>query len=191
MKKRIYIVLIICMVLLIGACNSKGGQVKPIDERISYIAGAWTDDVYINEFGGIKFTLPVNWYYATNEELASERNPDSFFALLARHNNNRPSLVVMIDRVTSEIQTEFHDAYTYLVMVKEAYDKNYSGFVTEEIQETTLAGKSCFTFNLVRDDLSLMRYYAFMVEDYVFSISVIAPDLDAINEVMSYFSPTN
>ena len=66
-RKRLFAILILLYLCLLGACNDTAQEV-PIS------AGTWhdhvdTNDLYVNEFMGIQFQLPNAWRGFTNEHL--------------------------------------------------------------------------------------------------------------------------
>lgn len=81
MLKAIFIfLLIISMLLLLSGCGEKGNNeisnnssesnVEQSKNNTEFSMGNWENNVYTNDFLGIKFKLPDGWLYSSKEEIA-------------------------------------------------------------------------------------------------------------------------
>ena len=73
--------------------------------------------------------------------------------------------------------------------IKREYVEYYQDFViSDEIANLDIGGNEFKTIYLMRDDSRYMRYLARIIDDYMFSISIIAPTLDEVDSVLDNFS---
>jgi len=157
------------------------------NESLDYLTGSWDGNTYTNEFAGITFNLPEGWYHFTNKQLGNN-DLNSFYGMIARGPSDSPSIVMIFDKLSDEDMKNNFSATDYLTGVLNSYAENYPNFILNGIENADVDGNAFKTFYLIRDDSTYMRYFARVVDNYMLSISIIAPSLDEIDKVVENFS---
>lgn len=77
MKKKTIAVFLICALFVVMASGAAAPTEEPKDTLLETALGRIEDDTYINEYYGVGMTLPEDWSFFTDEELAEMMNISS------------------------------------------------------------------------------------------------------------------
>jgi len=206
MKFKCILVLVLSGLIFFTGCGTGVSEPDAIDEGmvfgdndedwiadddrdagdLEYMAGYWDDDVYINRFADISFTLPRDWtQYSTEQHV----NQDiySFYGMCARDSSGNSSIVTRFTLISDEDIEGGFSAVDYLAGVSSVYAEINRDPSTFEIYDQRVGGKMYKTFFFYRDDGRFMRYFARMIDNYVFSMSIVTPNSAEIDVVVDFF----
>lgn len=118
MKKTLKNMLIILLTasmlfLLVGCGNKEESTTNNItneeateEKKVEFSMGEWNDNVYTNEFLGLKFKLPEGWTYASDEEIADMMNLGTEFL------NDDQKVAAEVSKLTSAYYMVANDPNT-------------------------------------------------------------------------------
>lgn len=219
MKKRLKgmlaILLTVSMLFVLSGCGNKDDEkatkdnekanVEQEDKTVEFSMGSWSDNVYTNDFLGLKFNLPDGWKYSSDEEIAEMMNLgtellndeqkvaaevsklNSAYYMVANEPNTGDNVSIISEKPSMEVTTEF-----YINQLKTQLSSVDS--IKYEIGETskeTVAGKECDTLTVTASMSGVkmvQRYYIYKVDKYVVCIiSTSTSGEQKINEIMKNF----
>lgn len=212
MKKAIKnIALMACAVAMLFTLSGCGKEEsnkeanKPEEQKTQFSMGKWEDNVYTNDFLGLKFKLPEGWKYSSDEEIAEMMNLGSellnddqkkalevsklnnAYYMVANNPNTGNNVSIISEKPAMEVTTEF-----YINQLKTQL-QNVSSIKYEigETSKETVSGIECDALT-VKASMSgvtmVQKYYVYKVDKYV--VGIIATSTSGeqgINEIMNSF----
>lgn len=177
MKKFLALLLTVMMVMTMAACGSdastdNGGT----NENSDFVRGVWTDNVYSNEFLNLTFTMPEDWAYASDEEIAEQMglaaeyasstteyakayaDTKNIYDMISQNQVNGSDVIVMAENLALTVGGTAYDEQAYLDAVSEQLlqqdSLDYS--IEGETQDVTLGGETykMLTTNLYEGELN-------------------------------------
>lgn len=213
--KRISIILIIssALVLLPGCEKEKevtpdeGDKVenKSDSSAKEFSMGKWNDNVYENEFLGLKFKLPDNWLYSSDEEIAEAMDIGievlsddeelikqvakltSVYYVMANNPNTGDNVLIMTEKPFMKVTTEY-----YLNQLKKQLS-NLDGleYKFDDVTKESVANMEfdvlTATVNNSKNELT-QKYYVHKMDKYF--IVIIVTDVsseDDVKNITKYF----
>lgn len=215
LKSMLVILLTASMLFVLSGCGNKEekkatnddekANVEQEDKTTEFSMGSWSDNVYTNDFLGLKFKLPAGWKYSSDEEIAEMMNLgtellnddqkaaaevsklNSAYYMVANDPNTGDNISIISEKPAMEVTTEF-----YINQLKTQLSSVDS--ISYEIGETskeTVAGKEydTLTVNASMSGVKMtQRYYIYKVDKYVVCIiSTSTSGEQKINEIMKSF----
>lgn len=214
-KSALIILIIAIMLFVLVGCGeeeketteNKNNVIEQTTEETKpeFSMGEWNNNVYTNEFLGLKFNLPTDWTYSSDEEIAEMMNIGvemlnddqkaaaeiakltGVYYMVAQDSNTGNNVNIFSEKQITEISTE-----KYITALKTQLSAVQS--ISYEIGETSkekVANKECDTLT-VSAKMSgvevMQKYYIYKIDEYV--IGIIATSLNGetgINEIMECF----
>ncbi len=215
LKSMLVILLTASMLFVLSGCGNQEekkatnddekANVEQEDKTTDFSMGSWSDNVYTNDFLGLKFKLPAGWKYSSDEEIAEMMNLgtellnddqkaaaevsklNSAYYMVANDPNTGDNISIISEKPAMEVTTEF-----YINQLKTQLSSVDS--IRYEIGETskeTVAGKEydTLTVNASMSGVKMtQRYYIYKVDKYVVCIiSTSTSGEQKINEIMTNF----
>ncbi len=213
LKNILGIVLIISMLFLLAGCGNKDEEdtakkneetnIKQEEQIVEFSMGEWNDNVYENNFLGIKFNLPEGWKSSTDEEIAEMMNLGvemlnddqkaaaelaeltSVTYVVANNPNTGNSVTIMSEKPLMEVTTEY-----YITQLRTQLSAIES--MKYEIGETSkekIADTEYDVLTVSVPDYGIMqKYYVHKMDKYI--ICIIATSVNGetgINEIIECF----
>lgn len=215
LKSMLAIVLTASMLFVLSGCGNKEEEkttndnektnVEQENKTVEFSMGSWSDNVYSNDFLGLKFKLPNGWKYSSDEEIAEMMNLgeellndeqkaaaevsklNSAYYMVANDPNTGDNISIISEKPAMEVTTEF-----YINQLKtQLQNVNTINYEIGETSKETVAGKECDTLTV---DASMsgvkmtQRYYIYKVDKYVICIiSTSTSGEQKINDIMKNF----
>lgn len=215
LKSMLAIGLTASMLFVLSGCGNKEEEkttndnektnVKQENKTVEFSMGSWSDNVYSNDFLGLKFKLPNGWKYSSDEEIAEMMNLgvellndeqkaaaevsklNSAYYMVANDPNTGDNISIISEKPAMEVTTEF-----YINQLKtQLQNVNTINYEIGETSKETVAGKECDTLTV---DASMsgvkmtQRYYIYKVDKYVVCIiSTSTSGEEKINDMMRNF----
>lgn len=215
LKSMLAIVLTASMLFILSGCGNKEEEkatndnektnVEQENKTVEFSMGSWSDNVYSNDFLGLKFKLPNGWKYSSDEEIAEMMNLgtellndeqkaaaeisklNNAYYMVANDPNTGDNISIISEKPAMEVTTEF-----YINQLKtQLQNVNTINYEIGETSKETVAGKECDTLTV---DASMsgvkmtQRYYIYKVDKYVVCIiSTSTSGEEKINEIMKNF----
>lgn len=215
LKSMLAIVLTASMLFALSGCGNKEEEkttndnektnVEQENKTVEFSMGSWSDNVYSNDFLGLKFKLPNGWKYSSDEEIAEMMNLgaellndeqkaaaevsklNSAYYMVANDPNTGDNISIISEKPAMEVTTEF-----YINQLKtQLQNVNTINYEIGETSKETVAGKECDTLTV---DASMsgvkmtQRYYIYKVDKYVICIiSTSTSGEQKINDIMKNF----
>ena len=210
MKKNLKIMLItlitICMLFVITGCGKKeetintednegallqetsnndkeNSEEEKAEKELEFSMGEWKDDVYTNDFLGLKFELPEGWSYSSKDEIASMMNVgvellnddqkqlaevanlNSVYYLVATDSNTGSNLSVMSEKTLVNLTTDYYiNALKTQLSALESINYTVTGTSKE-----TVGGREYDVLSLnaeVNGVTLLQKYYVYKMDKY-------------------------
>ncbi|MBO4732183.1 MAG: hypothetical protein J5597_05190 [Spirochaetaceae bacterium] len=195
MKKALFVLILLVFALTMA-----------VAQKTEFSLGEWKDDVYTNNFLGIKFRLPDGWKKSDDETIAQIMNLgaellndnqkklveiaklNSVYYLLANNPATGDTIIVMTEKSLLDYTTEY-----YLNAIKnglqsvesieyEIGDASKEKVAGREYQTLTAKAKSLDGFYVTQ------RYYVYKIDKYFLGIIVTSTTgKDTISEMMKAF----
>lgn len=211
LKNTLVLLIIGAMLFLLTGCGKKEEESKkeekPEEEqKTEFSMGKWEDNVYSNDFLGLKFNLPDDWKYSSKEKIAEMMNLGSellnddqkaaaeiaklnaAYYMMANNPNSADSIIVMSEKSAMDYTTEF-----YINQLKSQLTSVSSiKYTIEGTSKEKVGDKECDTLTASATSSGLkmtQKYYVYKIDNYF--IAIIATTMDGesgINEMMSNFS---
>jgi len=202
------------MVVIMTGCGNKEEKKEEIVNDVSneeeetkteISMGEWKDNVYTNDFLGLKFNLPEGWEYANDEEIAEKMNIgkellnddqkilaeiselNSVYYVSAMNPNTGDNLTIMTEKPVANVTTEF-----YLNSLKTQLEAVES--IDYEIKETSKETVANREYDVLRAYASIsgvslvQKYYVYKLDNYF--LTIIATSVtgeDGMNNMMKAF----
>lgn len=215
LKSMLAIVLTASMLFVLSGCGNKEEEkttndnekinVEQENKTVEFSMGSWSDNVYSNDFLGLKFKLPNGWKYSSDEEIAEMMNLgtellndeqkaaaeisklNNAYYMVANDPNTGDNISIISEKPAMEVTTEF-----YINQLKtQLQNVNTINYEIGETSKETVAGKECDTLTV---DASMsgvkmtQRYYIYKVDKYVICIiSTSTSGEQKINDIMKNF----
>lgn len=215
LKSMLAIVLTASMLFILSGCGNKEEEkttndnektnVEQENKTVEFSMGSWSDNVYSNDFLGLKFKLPNGWKYSSDEEIAEMMNLgtellndeqkaaaeisklNNAYYMVANDPNTGDNISIISEKPAMEVTTEF-----YINQLKtQLQNVNTINYEIGETSKETVAGKECDTLTV---DASMsgvkmtQRYYIYKVDKYVICIiSTSTSGEQKINDIMKNF----
>lgn len=215
LKSMLAIVLTASMLFVLSGCGNKEEEkttndnekmnVEQENKTVEFSMGSWSDNVYSNDFLGLKFKLPNGWKYSSDEEIAEMMNLgtellndeqkaaaeisklNNAYYMVANDPNTGDNISIISEKPAMEVTTEF-----YINQLKtQLQNVNTINYEIGETSKETVAGKECDTLTV---DASMsgvkmtQRYYIYKVDKYVVCIiSTSTSGEEKINDMMKNF----
>lgn len=215
LKSMLAIGLTASMLFVLSGCGNKEEEkttndnektnVEQENKTVEFSMGSWSDNVYLNDFLGLKFKLPNGWKYSSDEEIAEMMNLgaellndeqkaaaevsklNSAYYMVANDPNTGDNISIISEKPAMEVTTEF-----YINQLKtQLQNVNTINYEIGETSKETVAGKECDTLTV---DASMsgvkmtQRYYIYKVDKYVICIiSTSTSGEQKINDIMKNF----
>ncbi|MBS1348402.1 MAG: hypothetical protein HP052_02875 [Firmicutes bacterium] len=193
MKKILISVAIILTMtaMVLGGCADNNAT---NDNGNSFSRGVVTDNVYASQYSGLTFTLPSDWVYASDEEMASlmntsvdllnnagieasqeEVNAITIYDMIARDPASGTNVIILYENLALSQGGLAYSAEDYLkasnaMLEQTGYYDNFS-----EISERTISGDTYVCQNITgnMNGMTTNQYYfARRIDDYMLSIIV-------------------
>lgn len=199
---------VVAMLFTLSGCGKEEGSKegkKQEEQKTQFSMGKWEDNVYTNDFLGIKFNLPEGWKAATDEEIAKMMNvgkellndDQKALAELAEKSGvyymsvNDPStgnnIIVLTEKTAVDVNTEYYinQLKTQLTSV------NSVKYTIGETSKATIAGREYDTLTATASMYgytTTQRYYVYKMDKYFVGIIVTSNTGEsAIDEMMNSF----
>jgi len=216
MKKAIKIALMILlissMVFVLTGCGDqeekttkeKSESIKEEEKEQDFSMGEWKNDVYTNDFLGLKFNLPDGWTYLSDKELASQFNnglellnedqkervekaleSTGVYYLQAKEPINNNNVIVFTEKIPEGISEEYYlQQVSNQLAVVESVTYNIG-----EIKEEKISNKEYTTLELEIEDYGILqKHYIYIKGDYVVGIIITsATGEEVFDEVIGKF----
>lgn len=208
LKSMLAIVLAASMLFVLSGCGNKNEEKTGVEEEaktVEFSMGSWNDNVYSNDFLGLKFKLPNGWKYSSDEEIAEMMNLgaellndeqkaaaevsklNSAYYMVANDPNTGDNISVISEKPSMEVTTEF-----YINQLKtQLQNVDSISYKIEETSKETVAGKECdaLTVSARMSGIEMtQKYYIYKVDKYVICIISTSTSGDQkINEIMKNF----
>lgn len=215
LKSTLAIFLTASMLFVLSGCgnkeeekatnDNKNTKVEQENKTVEFSMGSWSDNVYSNDFLGLKFKLPNGWKYSSDEEIAEMMNLgtellndeqkaaaeisklNNAYYMVANDPNTGDNISIISEKPAMEVTTEF-----YINQLKtQLQNVNTIKYEIGETSKEAVAGKECDTLTV---DASMsgvkmtQRYYIYKVDKYVVCIiSTSTSGEQKINEIMKSF----
>lgn len=215
LKSMLAIGLTASMLFVLSGCGNKEEEkttndnektnVEQENKTVEFSMGSWSDNVYSNDFLGLKFKLPKGWKYSSDEEIAEMMNLgaellndeqkaaaeisklNNAYYMVANDPNTGDNISIISEKPAMEVTTEF-----YINQLKtQLQNVNTINYEIGETSKETVAGKECDTLTV---DASMsgvkmtQRYYIYKVDKYVICIiSTSTSGEQKINDIMKNF----
>lgn len=210
LKNTLVLLIIGAMLFLLTGCGKKEEdskkEEKPSEEqKREFSIGKWEDNVYTNDFLGLKFNLPDDWTHYSKEEMAEIMNLgselledeqkaaseiaklNSAYYMMASDPNTGSSIAVMSEKSTMDYTTEF-----YINQLKGQLTSVSSiKYTVEGTSKEKVGDNECDALTVsatVSGIKTTQRYYIYKIDNYF--IAIIATSMNGetgINEMMSNF----
>lgn len=217
MKKTLKNMLIILLTasmlfLLVGCGNKEESTTNNItneeateEKKVEFSMGEWNDNVYTNEFLGLKFKLPEGWTYASDEEIADMMNLGTEFL------NDDQKVAAEVSKLTSAYYMVANDPNTGNNVsiisekpVMEVYTENYINqlkaqlsaveSINYEIGETSKEKIADREYDTLTASASMsgvkitQKYYIYKMDKYFIGIITTSTTGEtALNEMIKSF----
>lgn len=221
MKKAIKIALIIflitSMLFVLTACGKEEEKTtndnttnitneQPAQEqKVEFSMGEWNNNVYTNDFLGLKFNLPEGWTYSSDEEIAEMMNLGiellnddqkaaaelskltSVYYIAANNPNTGDSVAVMSEKPSMDVTTEF-----YINQLKSQLSTVESvSYEIGEIAKEQVADREYDTITATTNVSGIkiaQKYYVYKMDEYF--VAIIATSVtgeDGIKDIIKSF----
>ncbi len=185
LKYVILLMVIICTVGILTGCGV--GVAKEETKQEEFSMGEWKDNLYTNNYLGIKFRLPNGWKYANNEQIAALVNigkefltdqqkfaeemkkSDSVYYMVATNSETNDNIMVMTEKVKEDETLE-----NYISQLKEQLNlvENIKYTVKNSSNEN-IAGKLYYTLTAeanIENITLTQKYYVSKMNDNILAI---------------------
>lgn len=188
LKSILVVLLILTMLFLLTGCGNKENETENSDEqKQEFSLGEWKDDVYTNNFLGLKFNLPNGWTYYSKEEMADIMNLSedvlndeqkavvevskltTAYYMMSSDPNTGSSIAILSEKPAMDVTTEF-----YINQLKNQVLNVYSAKC--EINGTSkekVGNREYDTLTLtasVSGNEVMQRYYVYKMDKYFICI---------------------
>lgn len=215
MKKAIKIALIILlatsMLFILTGCGEKKVENNSVtndqqeEQKVEISMGNWNNNVYTNDFLGLKFNLPEGWTYSSDEEIAEMMNLGaellnddqkaaaelakltSVTYVVANNPNTGNNVTIMSEKPAMEVTTEYYinQLKTQLAAVESI---NYE---IGNISKETVAGREYDTLTVTANVSGIeltQKYFVYKMDEYFVCLLITTTNGDTdINNIVKSF----
>lgn len=214
LKNMLIVLLTASMLFLLAGCGNKEestttnnttNEQTTREQKVEFSMGEWNNNVYTNEFLGLKFNLPEGWTYASDEEIADMMNLGTellnddqkaaaevsklttAYYMVANDPNTGNSISIISEKPVMEVSTEYYmnELKTQLSAVESI---NY------EIGETSKEKIADREYDILTASASMsgvkitQKYYIYKMDRYFVGIIVTSTTGEtALNEMIKSF----
>lgn len=210
-KRFFIIIVVVSMLFLLIGCGKGKNKDKSINEQMvnkqkkEFSMGEWTDNVYTNDFLGLKFKLPEGWIYLNSEQLEKYMNKsyellndeqksqfekeklDNNYYIMATDTNTGSNLTIVSEKPSIEISTE-----TFIKQIKNQLLN--LGSIKYQIGKTAkekIAGREYDTLTVlpnIKGSQIIQKYYIYKMDEYFISLIVTSTTGETtINDIIKNF----
>lgn len=215
MKKAIKIALIILlatsMLFVLTGCGEKKVENNSVtndqqeEQKVEISMGNWNNNVYTNDFLGLKFNLPEGWTYSSDEEIAEMMNLGaellnddqkaaaelakltSVTYVVANNPNTGNNVTIMSEKPAMEVTTEYYinQLKTQLAAVESI---NYEiGNISKETVADREYDTLTVTANVSGIELT-QKYFVYKMDEYFVCLLITTTNGDTdINNIVKSF----
>ncbi len=211
LKNTLVLLVIGAMLFLLTGCGKKNEESKEEDksseeQKAEFSIGKWEDDVYTNDFLGLKFNLPEGWKRYDKEEMAKIMNVgsellnddqkaaaeisklNSAYYMMVNDPSTGSSIAVMSEKSTMDYTTEF-----YISQLKGQLQSVSSiKYTIEGTSKEKVGNIECDSLTVsatVSGVKTIQKYYIYKIDKYF--IAIIATSKSggeaSISEMMENF----
>lgn len=213
LKNIIVIALISSILFALSGCGKKEENLSEDNNATQgneqktpeFSMGEWKDNVYSNDFLGLKFNLPEGWEYSNDEEIAEMMNIGtellnddqkvaaeiskltSAYYMVANDPNTGNSVTIVSEKPAIEVTTDYYinQLKTQLTSVESI---NYE---IGETSKETVANIECDTLAVTASMSGheiAQKYYLYKIDKYFVSIIVTSTTGETtINDIIKSF----
>lgn len=224
MKKTIKYLLILLivgsMILLLTGCGDKENVKKEDKEKVveqkqetnaeqekkvEFSMGEWNNNVYTNDFLGLKYNMPEGWTYSSDEEIAKmmsigaemlnndQKNLaeiaelNGVYYMVAKHPTKGNNVNIFSEKQLTDITTkDYIEALKTQLLALQSMKYEVEGTSKEKIGNIEV---DTLTLNVEASGIKIMqKYYIYKIDKYM--VGIIATSLDGetgINEIVKCF----
>lgn len=172
--KKLVEILCVCILIVLGILIFYDRDIR------STFQGTFENEVYINEFADLTFTLPENWSYATDEEMENilgKSDSDVTYSMMAQNIYTGSNVIFMIMDCGGYSERLMFE----LLKGREKEDTSYS-----DIYKVLIGNKEYSTINC--NDEMLQSYYLREIDGYMACLIVTADSNDeSVDSIISNF----
>lgn len=216
-KGLLIIFLIVSMLFILTGCGkdeektttdnttNTANEQPAQEQKVEFSMGEWNNNVYTNDFLGIKFNLPQGWTYSSDEQIAQMMNLGeeflnddqkkvaevakltSAYYMVANNPNTGNSVSLMSEKPSMEVTTEF-----YLNQLKTQLSAVESmNYKIGETSKEKVAGREYDTL-VATVSMSgiefIQKYYVYKMDNYFIGIiTTSVTGEDGIKDIMKSF----
>ena len=209
MKKILAMLLVLLMAVGMVACGNGTGGTSQQPENTNFVRGEWTDNLYVNEFLNLKFTLPEGWNKASDEEIAEMMGLATEFAagdssystayndaknvydMVAQDTTNGTNIIVMAENLALSVGGTSYDekAYADTVSQQLAAQENLDYTFAEEPSEISIDGETYLILKATLYDGQMCQNYLMRrVGKYMETIVITFPVEVEFDSVLAQFN---
>ena len=223
LKSMLIMAIFACLIITFTGCGKKEDE-KDIEDEVqnaierteeilqqenatsaNFSMGEWENNVYTNDFLGLKFNLPEGWVYSSKEEIAEMMNMgtellnddqkaaaeiaklNSAYYMVANNPNTGDNITIISEKPMMDVDTEYYinQLKTQLTTVQSISYK--IGEVSKEKISNVETDTLTVTGTMYGVEVS-QRYYIYKLDNYI--VSIIATSTvgeDTINEIVKNF----
>lgn len=126
LRNALIVLLAMVMLFSLTGCGKKEDSKQGEEQKTEFSIGEWKDNVYTNDFLGLKFNLPEGWTYSSKEEIADMMNLgyeilnddqkaavevsklNSAYYMVANDPDTANNIAIMSEKVTLDVTTEYY-----------------------------------------------------------------------------------
>lgn len=186
----------------------KVGEVEKVEENVvakEFSMGEWNNNIYSNDFLGLKFSLPKGWSYSSEKEIADMMNLgkdllnddqklaaevsklNSAYYLVANNPNTGDNVTILSEKPIVDITTDYYinQLKTQLLAVQSI------SYEIEGTSKENVAGKEYDVLTVTGTMSGIevsQKYYIYKVDNYIVCIIATSNRGEAeINNIMKSF----
>lgn len=216
LKNMLIVLIAISMLFLLVGCgnkenntatntnNEENGQ-APEEQKVEFSMGEWKDNVYTNNFLGLKFNLPEGWTYSSDEEIADMMNLGveilnddekaateiaklaAAYYMFATEQNTGNMVTIVSEKPVIDMTTEAYiERLKNQLLGLENLNYKVVGVSKEKIANTEC---DSLTVNVDTNGVAVtQKYCVYKIDKYIVSITITSRTGDAkIGEIISCF----
>ena len=161
------------------------------EEKPQFSMGEWNNNVYTNDFLGLKFNLPEGWTYSSDEELEEinkqmEAQNGVYYvsAINATTGNNinicseKPAIDMTIEEYINQLKNQLSSLENINYKIGETANEQFLGRECQTVEMTvTMSGIEI-----------MQKYYNYKVDEYIVSLVITSTTGETgINEIIKCF----
>ena len=193
LKCMLIFMIFVCIIITFTGCGKKEETTtnevaeKKEESKKEFSMGEWTDNVYTNEFLGLKFKLPAEWEYSNDEEivemmdlgkelLTDEQQKlseisklNSVYYAVAQNPTTGDNISIMSEKLVASVTTDYYlNALKTQLEAVDSIDYTIEGTSKETIAnreyDVLKTSASVSGVNLVQ------KYYVYKLDNYMLAI---------------------